>query len=240
MRELPFFVVGRSEGDMGQIAEILPAHRLVFARRLPRRAAIGFSPNGNAGLIILGDSKQYATHVCYKRERECLALALQSGTPILGICHGAQLIAAYLEKRTYNENPLADLSKEQQNEHNGELKDVDFNADGRTDPVVRHLVGVRVTQAHTDAFQEPPGATGLAWSIEHSYLHCEAFRVGPPEAAVYGLQFHPEPTAKMLIDDQWFNDPPSSDDLQRAVKAGRRVIQAWVELATAREPPDSV
>ena len=198
--DLPFFVSGCSERDMGQIAETLPEQMRVFTRRwITKGAKIDFSPETHVGLIILGDSKDWATSVCYQRKREWLAKALQSGTPILGICYGAQLLAAYLENKL-DGKPLAKLRSM---EHWGVLTEIAVEDEGRTDPVVGHFAeGALVTQYHEDAFQEPPGATALGWSKEHSYRHCEAFRVGPPEAAVYGIQFHPEPTLQMLQDER--------------------------------------
>jgi GMP synthase-like glutamine amidotransferase len=234
--DLPFFVSGCSERDMGQIAETLPGPMRVFTRRwVTKGAKIDFSPETYAGLIVLGDDKDWATSACYQREREWLAKALQSGTPILGICYGAQLLAAYLENKLDGKP----LSKLRTKEHYGVLTEIAVEREGETDPVVGHFAeGALVTQYHEDAFQVPPGATALGWSKGHSYRHCEAFRVGPPEAAVYAIQFHPEPTLQMLQnkreDERWFKTVPPLANLQRTVKAGERAIRAWVELAIAR------
>ncbi len=226
-RDLPFFVSGCTERDMGQLAEILQEPRWEFSPRWSESATAVFSPDRHAGLIILGDGEDWATSVRYHRERMWLASALGSATPVLGICYGAQLLAAYLDKKS-NGKPLA---KTRTKEHIGIITEITIAVAGGTDPVVRHLAcGALVTQYHEDAFQLPSGATALAWSNDHSYQHCEAFRVGEPEAAVYGLQFHPEPTLQMLQNDQWFTPLPTLTQLQSVVKAGERSLRAWVEL----------
>lgn len=181
----------------------------------------------------LGDDKGWATSVCY--QREWLAKALRAGTPVLGICYGAQLLAAYLE-HTSDGKPL---SKLQTKEHCGVLTEIAVEGEGRSDPVVGHfVVGALVTQYHEDAFREPPGAIALSWSKEHSYRHCEAFRAGGPEAAVYGLQFHPAPTLQMLRaeakHERWFRTIPPLANLRCAVQAGEHALRARIELATAR------
>jgi GMP synthase-like glutamine amidotransferase len=144
-------------------------------------------------------------------------------------------LAAYLERRA-DGKPLGEY---QSKEHCGILTEVVLEREGKTDPVVGHLAdGALVTQYHLDSFKKPPGATALGWSKGHSHRHCEAFRVGCPEAAVYGLQFHPEPTLQMLQakgrDTQWLNTIPPLTDLQRVVSAGERALRAWIKLASAR------
>lgn len=230
---LPFLISGKSERDMGQIAEILPEQSRVFVPRWGRKRAVTFSPEKHGALIILGDSKDWATSNRYWRDREWLETALEYGTPVLCICYGAQLLVAHLEGR-FGGGPL---SGSQTKDHYGVLAPVAVEGEGKTDPVVGHLAGgAPVTQYHTDFFQEPSGATALAWSKGHRYRHCEAFRVGGPEAAVYGLQFHPEPTLQMLQDEKderWFETIPPLAELQRVVKAGEEVLRAWIALAAA-------
>jgi len=226
-----FFVSGCAESDVGLFGVIMPGRMRVFSPRWDTHATIDFVPEKHAGLIILGDGEGWATSVRYQREREWLAKALQYGTPFLGICYGAQLLAAYLDKKS-DGKPLA---KVRTKEHIGMLSEITVAVGGKTDPVVGHLAeGALVTQYHEDAFQEPSGAIALGWSKGHSHRHCEAFRIGEPEAAVYGLQFHPEPTLEMLQNEQWFKTTPPLTTLQRTVEAGERALRAWVELAITR------
>ncbi len=231
----PFLVIGCSQSELGQIAEILPEQRRRFVDRWDPNSAINFDLEKHGGLIILGDGCYSATSRKYERERRWLAMALECGRPVLGICHGAQLLAAHLNGQ-FNGRPL---SKFKTLEHCEVLTQVAVEGEGKTDPVVSHLAeGVPVIQSHEDSFQKPVGATALVWSKEPTHHHCEAFRVGPPEAAVYGLQFHPEPTLKMLQsqkkDERWFDTIPALAELQRAVKAGQQALRAWFRLATAR------
>ena len=234
--DMLFFISGCSESDMGQLAEILPEHTRVFAPRWDKKSVkVDFSPEKHDGLIILGDGEYWATSHRYQRERDWLAKAIKSGTPVLGVCHGAQLMAAYLDNLTENKA----LSERRTSEHYGTLTEIAVEEEWTTDPVVRHFAeGAFVTQYHEDAFQLPRGAVALCWSKDHPYRHCEAFRVGSAEAAVYGLQFHPEPTLLMLQSEgekeHWFKPLPPLAKLQRAVQAGEQALRAWVDLATAR------
>src|SRR5205823_14422191 len=146
---------------------------------------------------------------------------MESNCPVLGICFGAQLLAAYLARRTDGRS----LSRNPSQDHVGKLVGLAVRGKGVSDQVVEHLVdGTPVTQWHEDSFQVPPGAIGLAWSKDAKIDHCEAFRVGEPENAVYGLQFHPEPTLDMLLkgekDEPWFQKIPALTELDRAVAAG--------------------
>ena len=61
--------------------------------------------------------------------------------------------------------------------------------------------------------------------------------VGEPTDAVYGFQFHPEPTVDMLLETRkgrrWFDTIPAREDIERTVEAGRKALAAWVALAVA-------
>lgn len=232
---LPFFVSGCSSSDMGQLAEILPESRRVFVPRWGRtRGKIAFSPEKHCGLVILGDSRHWATDQRYQWDRGMLVTALEAKRPVLGICFGAQLLAAHLAGK-YDGQSLAEKPGP---DHVGKFAAVKIDDLSVDDPVVGHLAdGTAVPQWHEDSFLKPPGADGLAWSTGLAQEHCEAFRVGNPKAAVYGIQFHPEPTLETLLreeaDERWFETIPPLGDLEKAVVAGGKLLRAWIRLADA-------
>ena len=180
-------------------------------------------------LIMMGgpmgvyEQTQYPWIKCQLRR---LAQRLEADRPTLGVCFGAQMIAAALGADVYA----------------GPVKEVGFhpvrvNRHGLTGPL-RHLVGVPVLHWHGDTFTLPEGVDLLASS--HAYDH-QAFRRGPNLLA---LQFHSE----MGEDErfhEWVQQWPESvqeaggteADLRlahellgpRAVAAGRAMIAEWLE-----------
>jgi GMP synthase-like glutamine amidotransferase len=232
--KLRFLVSGESRGDLGQIDAVLAEAKrsFVFVDRW-EETDVTYSPSDFAGLIILGDSNQYsAPSKKFWRDREWLAAAMGNNKPVLGICYGAQLMVAQLAglKRKIP-GLLVEMPKK---DHAGKIVTLEFRGEGLTDPVMEPLRrSPFAIMAHVDCFQQPPGGFGLAWSTSPATEHCEAFRVGRPEDAVYGLQFHPEPDLSAL-QTGWFKEKPDAGRLQAAVTTGREVLTAWVERAIAR------
>jgi GMP synthase-like glutamine amidotransferase len=153
-------------------------------------------------------------------ERHWLAEAVTAGLPVLGVCLGAQQLAAALgaEVRPGGAPELG----------TGEVGLTDA---GRGDPVLgpegERLV---VVQWHDDTFELPAGAVHLARSDRCAL---QAFRTGP---AAYGLQFHIEVDRTLL--ERWRPTAPPGFDVgeaeRRAVEAvGRRVLGRFVATAVA-------
>lgn len=196
---LPFLVNGEHESEVGMLQDILAdcGPETVFEGRWA--AGVEFTTDAFAGLVVLGDSSNnLATYKVFEKEQCWLRTARGAGRPVLGICYEAHLLAAY---QTGKPDPcrLADLDP-----WHGGIVEVVLRGAGTTDSVLASLRESPLeTMSHEDCFQKPGNATALAWSMcKQIEPHCEAFRVGGPEDAVYGLQFQPEPTLAMLPDDR--------------------------------------
>lgn len=107
-------------------------------------------------------------------EREFIRTRLTANLPTLGICLGAQLIAAALGEKVFATG----------------LKEIGFSELALTDEgrasALTHLEGVAVLHWHGDTYCLPKDAKNLASS---SLVEQQAFAIG---ANILGLQFHPE------------------------------------------------
>lgn len=179
-------------------------------------------------LIMMGgpmgvyEQDRYPWIACQLRR---LRRRLEAERPTLGVCFGAQMMAAALGARVYP----------------GPVKEVGFHPisirdTGKTSPL-RHLKDVPVLHWHGDTFDLPDDIELLASS--HVYEH-QAFRRGPN---ILALQFH----AEMGEDPRfgaWIEEWPESvieagSDVAglralhdrhgpAAVAAGRRMIAEWL------------
>lgn len=109
--------------------------------------------------------------------------------PVLGICLGAQLLAAALGGKVFG-NPVKEIG----------WYDVAPTREGEADPLFSSFSGTeKIFQWHGDTFTLPHGAVHLAASAD-----CEnqAFRFGDHS---YGLQFHLE--ADQALIERWLQTP---------------------------------
>ena len=130
-------------------------------------------------------------------ESDAIREGVRLGIPVLGICLGAQLIAAALGGQTLR-GSATEIGW-------GEVTPTEA---GQEDPLIRHLrAGEQIFQWHTDTFSLPAGAVHLArsGSCEH-----QAFRVGD---TVYGLQFHLEADQALIA--RWLRTPHHVRELER-------------------------
>jgi GMP synthase (glutamine-hydrolysing) len=129
------------------------------------------------GPVGVGDIETYPW---LAGEIDALRSRLDEARPTLGICLGAQLIAAALGARVY-----AGAGKEIG------WGEVTLSAAGRAS-ALRHLAGVPVLHWHGDTFDLPAGASLLASTKTTPH---QAFAVG---AHALGLQFHAEADAARI------------------------------------------
>jgi GMP synthase (glutamine-hydrolysing) len=174
-------------------------------------------------------------HPWLAAEKEWIAAAVRAGTPYLGVCLGAQLLAASLgaEVRPGDTPEVGVLP-------------VEVTGPGRADPVFGVLGGqFPALQWHGDTFALPSGAVHLGRSAAYPN---QAFRFGE---VAYAVQFHVEVTDPMLA--EWRLVPAyrasaeavlgaaGFEQLAAAFTAGRysmartaaEMFTAWLDLAAA-------
>ena len=144
-------------------------------------------------VVLGGEMGAYETdaYPFLEAEQGLLRARLAAERPTLGVCLGAQLMAAALGERVY-EGPTTASG----------YRRVAPTDEGARSPV-RHFAGVPVAQWHGDTFELPAGAIRLASSSDYAN---EAFAIGRHALAV---RFHPEVTDEMH--ERWVAD--GSDEL---------------------------
>jgi GMP synthase (glutamine-hydrolysing) len=126
------------------------------------------------GVLALGGSLA-ADDAALAPARRWIRAAVLRGTPFLGVCLGAQLLASALGGAVTRGRPEAGLH------------DVFLTHAAVVDPLFAGLPRrLEVLGWHEDRFDLPRGAVPLAGSLATTH---QAFRYG---TAAYGLQFHPE------------------------------------------------
>ncbi|MBI3997112.1 MAG: gamma-glutamyl-gamma-aminobutyrate hydrolase family protein [Candidatus Omnitrophica bacterium] len=137
------------------------------------------------GLIVMGGPQgvnEQAKYPYVKKEIALLQDALKAQRPILGVCLGAQLLAAALGAKV-TKNPQKEIGWYSLMREPGAEGDALWEPFGQTETVF---------QWHGDAFALPKGAVRLASS---PLCAQQAFRYG---TNAYGLQFHVEVTDAMI------------------------------------------
>ncbi|HEV2373458.1 MAG TPA: type 1 glutamine amidotransferase [Streptosporangiaceae bacterium] len=183
------------------------------------------------GPMSVNDEEHYPW---LREEKRLLADAVAAARPVFATCLGAQLLAAALGGRV-SPGAAAEIG----------LDTVRLSPASFTDPLLGGLPReLPVFQWHGEAFDLPPGATGLAQSPLCQY---QAMRVGPYS---YGFQFHLEVTADDVRG--WARVPQCVSEAERVLGAGaldalvadmtrcerkleryaRRTFGRWLELIT--------
>jgi GMP synthase (glutamine-hydrolysing) len=107
-----------------------------------------------------------------REEMDLIGARLDANAPTIGVCLGAQLLAASAGAQVYP------------GKHEIGWAPVELTAAGEASPL-RHLAGVSMLHWHGDTFDLPEGAEQLASTKATPH---QAFRLG----ASLGVQFHPE------------------------------------------------
>jgi GMP synthase (glutamine-hydrolysing) len=195
---------------------------------LPAVADIG-------GLVVMGGPmgvSDTAEHPHLAAELELIAASVAAGLPVLGVCLGAQLLAAALGARVYRGAQLEIGAGR-----------VGLTAEGQADPMLGAALAAMDADAagvdaeelavihwHQDTFELPSGAVRLAGSALYPN---QAFRVG---RCVYGLQFHLEVDRELARD--WRAHLPSGVEIDEPAccaveRVGRAALAAFFDLAHA-------
>ena len=192
-----------------------------------------------AGVVSMGGPQSVyepATYPWIKQELAFLSQAVAAWRPILGVCLGAQMLAAALGAKV-TKNPQKEIGWYPLMRESGAAGDPMFELFGQTETVF---------QWHGDTFTLPNGAVRLASS---PLCQEQAFRYGDN---VYGLQFHVEVTEAIIR--AWMRVPVNKAELEslrgvidpmtirrqspqhidRLQKLGRHVASAFCQLVNSK------
>ena len=172
------------------------------------------------GLVVLGgpmnvDQADQLPHLRY--EMSAIHEAVSAGRPVLGICLGAQLLAA-ATGGVVQPNPVPEIGWYRLHTRPG----------AHDDRLFRHFERhpQYVFQWHAYTFAPPPGATPLAWTRN---CRNQAYRLGEH---AWGLQFHLEADAALI--ERWLAMPGGRSEIERHWDA-RRI--ARIRAATRAHLP---
>jgi GMP synthase-like glutamine amidotransferase len=172
-----------------------------------------------AGLVVMGGPMGVHDDLPWlEAERALIRAAVDEGRPVLGVCLGAQQVAAALG---------ADAVTGPEPEWG--VGEVHLTPAARSDPVFGDASSpLPCVHWHGDTFSLPEGAVRLAGNEAYEN---QAFRVG---ARTYGLQFHVEVTGSLVA--HWGPHlPPGvfvrAADVAHVSRAGEGILRRFVALA---------
>jgi GMP synthase (glutamine-hydrolysing) len=159
------------------------------------------------GLVVLGgpmnvDQADRLPHLHF--EMEAIGAAIAAGRPVLGICLGAQLLAA-ATGGVVHPNAVPEIGWYRLHTRPGAHEDRLFRHFERQAPFV--------FQWHAYTFAPPPGAVPLAWTRN---CRNQAYRLGDH---AWGLQFHLEADAALI--ERWLALPSGRSEIEQHWDARR-------------------
>lgn len=175
------------------------------------------------GLVVMGGPMGVHDDLPWlEAERALIRTAVEAGLPVLGVCLGAQQLAAALGAEVMK-GPEPECGVGEVHLTPMALSDPVFGAAPTPLPCVHW---------HGDTFSLPEGAVRLAGNEAYEN---QAFRMG---ACAYGLQFHVEVTASLVA--HWGPHlPPGvfirAADVAHVSRAGEGVVRRFVALAQKGE-----
>ncbi len=170
------------------------------------------------GVVVMGGPMgvyEGERHAYLREEIRLLAEMVAGEKPVLGVCLGAQLLAAALGARVY-QGPGMEQGAGW----------VELTEAGREDWVLGGGGEARlaVVHWHQDTFPLPAGATRLASSELYAQ---QAFRAG---TRAYGLQFHCEVDAALAAGWRGRGLELGAAEVERVEGAGRGVVERFLSL----------
>ena len=178
-------------------------------------------------VMVFGGSQNVGEeleHPWLREEYDALRRWLDDGTPLLGVCLGAQTLAHAAGGRVAR----------REERHTG-FEPTRLSAEGAADPVIGVLPEeFDALNANRYGFEVPPGGVELA----RSGSLVQAFRVGE---RAWGVQFHPEARREQVL--RWYADDGSlSPELEASVDEGigrwhalgRRLAEAFLQASTGK------
>jgi GMP synthase-like glutamine amidotransferase len=188
---------------------------------VPDRPEPPADPGGFDAAMVFGGAMnvdEEDKHPWLRPEKEVIASLLESGTPLLGVCLGTQLLAE-----------AAGGTAGRASEPEIGWRQVELTPEGAADPLLAPLApAFEAFQWHSYEASPPPEAVTLA----RSPVCPQAYRIGD---RAWGIQFHAEVSAADA--EHWIDDYRSDPD---AVRIGvdpdrlraetRQKIAAWNQL----------
>ena len=215
IQHVPFEGPGAIALAVSDTAAALSVVRVDRGDPVPEAGAVG----SMAGLVVLGGPMGVHDEFGWlEDERVLLRAAVDVRLPVLGVCLGAQQLAAAFGAAV-TAGPAPEYG----------VGEVHLTTDTLADPVFAPAPSpLPCVHWHGDTFSLPEGAVRLA---RNDAYENQAFRVG---ARAYGLQFHVEVTASLV--GHWGPHlPPGvfvrAPDVAHVSRAGDGIVRRFVALA---------